>query len=64
MLRYVEPLRDARTPLEEFFSILLVSCHENPFMGSHSINSGQACRTMDGTASKYTPFDRLGANGC
>jgi len=25
-LRYVEPLRDARTPLEDFFSILL----ENP----------------------------------
>ena len=22
-LRYVEPLRDARTPLEDFFSILL-----------------------------------------
>ena len=25
-LRYVEPLRDARTPLEDFFSILLERC--------------------------------------
>ena len=39
-LRYVEPLSDARTPLADFFSILLGACVNRYAYAAHLNNDG------------------------